>query len=782
MRLNVRSGASMPVSRRRFIAPRLIGFSLAALAAAWLPAVPAQMHLLIIGGIGIVLSVPRKSALFGGAMCGFCWVGLAAQHDLSHRVAPCMDGESVEASGMVVGLPKPGALQTQFDFAPSAMTPWSTCAGPLPRRLRLSWFSAPAIRTGDEWQLRLRLRGIRGFQNPGGFDYEGWAFAIHLDGAGSVRYGELRTHGSAWSWDAVRWSLRTRLEHLGLTHTGIVLGLLTGDGGLMSDDDWALFRATGTVHLMVISGLHLTIAAAIGVWLGRGVVRMFPALLRRRGSIWFGAMGGTVLVSLYACLAGWGVPVQRAWLATILVVWVLALGRRHALPLLFYWVLALVLAVEPIAPLQAGFWLSFGAVAVLLMQFAPRVGPRSLLRELVAAQLVLGCAMVSLLLGTVGGVAWLGPIANLVAVPLVSAVIVPADLLSAASLFVFPDLGARLFAVVDVLVGFVVVYLRALAAFDWLAWQSALGRPALAISLAASVLLLAPLPARHRMLLLLCVLLPVIPAPRGVEHRTFRVTVLDVGQGLAILVDTARHRLLYDAGPRSPAGLDVGRAVVVPSLRATGPARIDAAILSHADMDHVGGYPAIVAAMPVRSLLGGEPVRGATALQACRGGQAWQWDGVRFVILHPVDTQRPDNDRSCVLLIDNGSERVLLPGDISGVAEYEVAPLLSGLPIDLLVAAHHGSRTSSTWPFLRAALPRRVVVSAGHLNRFGHPHPEVVCRLDAAGAQVFSTAQSGALEWRSPQPLQLREWRNVAPPYWRVGINAGPVICPGVRR
>jgi competence protein ComEC len=740
------------------------------------------MDLLIVGVVGIVLCAHPRSALLGGALCGFCWVGLAAQHDLSHRVAQCMDGEIVETSGMVVGLPKPAALQTQFDFVPSAITPWPACAGALPHRLRLSWFSAPTIRTGDEWQLRLRLRGIRGFQNPGGFDYERWAFTTHLDGAGSVRHGELRMRGSTWSWDALRWSLRTRLGQLDLAHTGIVLGLLTGDGGLMSDDDWALFRATGTVHLMVISGLHLTIAAAIGVWLGHGVVRMFPALLRRRGSNWFGAMSGTVLVTLYACLAGWGVPVQRAWLATVLVVWVLALGRRHSLPLLFLWVLALVLTVEPTAALQAGFWLSFGAVAVLLMQFAPRVGARSLLRDLGAAQLALGCAMVPLLLGTVGGVAWLGPIANLVAVPLVSVVIVPADLLSATLLYVLPDLGARSFHVADVLVGFVVAYLRALAQFDWLAWQSGFGRPALAISMAASILLLAPLPARHRTLLLLCVLLPAIPAARAIEPPEFRVTVLDVGQGLAVLVDTARHRLLYDAGPRSPTGLDVGRTVVVPSLHATGPARLDVAILSHPDMDHVGGYPAVAAAIPVRSLLGSKPVVGTTALQPCKRGQAWQWDGVRFSILHPVEIQRPDNDRSCVLLIDNGRARVLLPGDISGVAEYDVTPLLSDLPVDLLVAAHHGSRTSSTWPFVRATWPRFVVVSAGHLNRFGHPHPDVVCRFITAGARVVSTARSGALEWRSPAPVQLREWRSIAPRYWRVGTAAGSEICRDVSR
>jgi competence protein ComEC len=763
----------MPVSRRRFIAPCLIGFSFAVLAVVWLPAMPSTATLLMLGATGIALSLQPRVCLIGGALVGFSWAGLAAEHELRQRVAACVDGTVVEVGGTVAGLPKPSPLQAQFDIEPSAIVPWPPCAGALPRRLRLSWFGAPTMHTGQTWQLRVRLRGIRGYQNPGGFDYEAWALTNHIDGAGTVRYGQLRGHRLTWSWDALRELLRTRLGALGLTHTGIVLGLLTGDAGFMSDEDWALFRATGTVHLMVISGLHLTIAAAMGVGLGRGIARCCPALLRRRGSVWLGAVTGTIFVTGYACLAGWGVPVQRAWLATLLVVWALALGRRHSLPLLFLWVGALILANDPSAPLQAGFWLSFGAVAVLLAQFAPRLEVRSVLRDLIVAQLVLGCAMVPLLFATVGGVAWLGPVANLVAVPLVSVVVVPADLVAALLLFVVPGLGVWLFGIVDALVGVVVAYLHTLAAFDWLAWQPAFGRGALVISAVACGLLLVPMPTRYRALLLPCVLLPVVPATRGIDDAQFRVAVLDVGQGLAVLVDTARHRLLYDAGPHPTGGLDLGRAVVVPSLRATGTTRIDLAILSHADMDHVGGYPAVASEATVRSLLGGEPVPGATGLQPCRGGQTWQWDGVRFRILHPSRMQSSDNDRSCVLLIDNGRERVLLPGDISGAGEAEVTPRLTGGHVDVLVAAHHGSHSSSTLAFLRAAMPRLVLVSAGHLNRFGHPHADVVCRFIAVGARVFVTAPSGALEWRSQDPQQLIEWRNVSPPYWRVGAGAG---------
>jgi competence protein ComEC len=274
-----------------------------------------------------------------------------------------------------------------------------------------------------------------------------------------------------------------------------------------------------------------------------------------------------------------------------------------------------------------------------------------------------------------------------------------------------------------------------------------------------------------------CVLLPVWLGERGLADSQFRVIILDVGQGLAVIVDTARHRLLYDAGPRFPAGFDLGSAVVLPALRHTGAAHLDLAMLSHADTDHAGGYPAVAASLPTHALLGGESVPGLDGLQSCHGGKSWQWDGVRFEVIEPRAEPMTDNDYSCVLLIDNGRHRVLLPGDISRNGELAVLPQLMGKRIDLLLAAHHGSRSSSTAALVRSSMPRVVVASAGYMNRFGHPHRDVVCRFIGAGARVFTTARSGALVWRSERPSQLLEWRRVAPPYWRVGNYEAPTSC-----
>ena len=763
----------MPVSRPGFIAELLCGYVAAVLATAALANLPSRTALLVFG-IGIVgaLICRRLNVLTGvwlGVLLGVVIAATAARDAIEHRLAACVDGTTVELRATVIGLPKLAPPQSQFDIEPNAIEPWPVCAGPMPRHLRLSWFGGPVVTPGEIWQLRIKLRAVRGYQNPAGFDYEAWSLANRIDGSGTVRFGQRRAVASGWSWNELRLDLRARIGALGLLYPGIVLALLTGDGALMSDADWDLFRATGTVHLMVISGLHLTIVATVGAALGRALSRMSRGLLARSGDTWPGLICAMVLVTLYACLAGWGVPVLRSWVALMLVLFALPLGRRLSLPMMFLWVAAIVLTCDPLAPLQAGFWLSFGAVAVLLAQFAPRSGPGSTLRALVIAQVVLAVAMVPALLATVGGVAWVGPLANLLAVPLVSVVVVPVDLVAGIWLEAFGDSGGWLLQVADWIVAFVVGYLRALAQFDWTGWRADRGIAVLLLSAVAAGAMLLPLTLRHRILLLPCVLLPLVPLDQRPSQGEFRVTVLDVGQGLAVVVQTARHRLLYDAGPRFPSGFDLGSAVVLPSLRRANPDGLDLAVLSHADMDHVGGYRAVSGALAVRALIGGEPVAGLDELRACRAGQGWQWDGVQFEVLHPTHAAATDNDRSCVLLIDNGRRRALLPGDITRIGESAVLLRLRTVPIDFMVAAHHGSRSSSTAAFVRATQPRIVAISAGHLNRFGHPHPDVMGRYEAAGARVFVTAASGALTWSSAASSEVQEMRTVSPPYWRVG-------------
>jgi competence protein ComEC len=288
-----------------------------------------------------------------------------------------------------------------------------------------------------------------------------------------------------------------------------------------------------------------------------------------------------------------------------------------------------------------------------------------------------------------------------------------------------------------------------------------------------------PLSLRHRALLVPCVLLPLMPIDARPPHGEFGVSVLDVGQGLSVVVETARHRLLYDAGPRFPSGFDLGAAVVLPNLQRAARNVLDAVVLSHADLDHVGGYGAVANATRVRALLGGESVAGLDALRKCHAGAGWQWDGVRFRIVHPLRPGASDNDSSCVLVIDNGKHSAMLPGDITAAGEREVLAQPLHAPVDFLVAAHHGSHSSSSRSFIERVQPMVVVFSAGFMNRFGHPHSDVVCRFVNAGSRTFATAESGAVVWRSDRSDAPVEWRRQSPPYWRVSGGTGDAC--GVR-
>ena len=746
------------------------GYVAAMIATQALPALPSESTLWVVVVLGCAAVFVRSLRWTIGVAVGVVVATVFARDALAHRAGACADGRSIELSGFVAGLPRVRTEQIQFDFDVDAAVDWPRCAGPLPRRMRVAWFGGPSVGPEERWQLRVKWRGVRGYQNPGGFDYEAFALSNGIDGGGQVEFGRKLAAAPSIGWDQLRLVIRERFESLGLRQPGILLAMVTGDAGLMDERDWALFRATGTVHLMVISGLHLTMVGAVGIALGRALARLHPSYLARRGSAAIGVASGAVCVTLYACLAGWGVAVLRAWVATIAVAALVALSRRSALPTTFVGVAAVVVTLDPLAPLQAGFWLSLVAVAVLLAFFTPRTRRGSAPRALVLAQVVMAVAMTPALLGTIGTVAWTGPIANVVAVPLLSVVVVPIDLVAALTLVAF-GIGEDMLRIADVLTDWTVVYLRALASFGWIGSQTDASPFAILVSIAACLALLLPLPMRHRALLLPCAFVPLLPgaSPAGEGH--FRVSAFDVGQGLSVAVETTRHRLLYDAGPRYRSGFDLGRVVVVPALSSVSPGRLDAAALSHADMDHVGGIAAVAEAIGYRALIGGEPVEGRNDLRPCATGQGWQWDGVRFRVFRAAGADN-DNDRSCVLSIDDGTRAVLLAGDVTQRSEPTLLDWLGTRSIDVLVAAHHGSRTSSSAAFVRRTAPRIVIFSAGYLNRFRHPHPDVVCRFRDNGARSFATAHSGALVWSSELPGTIVEWRRNMPPYWRVGAQS----------
>jgi competence protein ComEC len=768
-----------------------VAFAIGVIGAMMLPALPDGPVLPFVAPLAALAvlcawdgGLHAAYAVTCGALLGVCW-GVHAAHDaLAHRAGACIDGEEVIVKGRIEGLPLTGALTTRFDVALDEPADVAGCTRAPLRRLRVTWYEAQPLEPGDGWLLRVRLRSVRGFINPGTFDYEAQLLQRGIDAAGTVRAGR-RIDPAKLGADGLRERLARRAASWQLEHRGILLALTTGDAREIRDAEWSLFQRTGTVHLVVISGMHISLAAAFGYWLGQLVARLIVPLVRRVPSRSVAAVVGVFCAASYTALAGGGIPVERALLVAGVATAALLRFRPPTLSGLFVVVLGSVLALEPLAPLTPGFALSFGAVAVLLAGFAPYTRRLSPLRDLVRAQVVLFVAMLPIGAIVLPQVAWLAPLTNFVAVPLTSLVVVPLLVLGLV-LEPIAGLGSTLWSWADRVVEGLLVFLRATDVLPP-APLDAVHVPTLVCVIVGATLWLAPLGGRAR----LCVVLGMLPLFAGraaPAEGSFRLAVLDVGQGSAIIVDTARHRLVYDAGPRHLSGFDLGNAVVVPAFRATGARTLDLLVLSHGDLDHVGGAGSVAGQLAPRAMLVGSRTEGFESAPRCRRGIEWQWDDVRFRVLHPTTIDVGSrNDASCVIEIEADAARVLLTGDIEAASEMKLYAHESLHETSLLTVPHHGSKSSSTRQFVVATRPLWAIASVGHGNRFGHPAAQTVERYLTADACVLTTAESGAIVWDSTSPQRLVEWRYDAPPrgrppFWRVTGRLSRSRCRLSRR
>ncbi len=716
---------------------------------------PSALPLVILAGL---LLLPSRWRVIGCFLCGLGWACLSAHWALSDRLPAALDGRTFWLEGRVTGLPDVRGGVVRFE-----LTDISSRHEGLPPRMRLAWYGGPVMQAGERWRLAAKLKRPRGLVNPQPFDYEAWLLARRIGASGTVKAGE-RT-GLAVGGLGARDQLRQRLLAVDAQgRSGAIVALVVGDDSGLSTADWRILQDTGTVHLMVISGQHVGMLA--------GLLYGLVALLARWGFwpqriAWLPCACGAALASalVYGWLAGFDVPVQRALIMVALVLlW--RLRFRHlgvCLPLLI--ALDGVLLLDPLVVLRSGFWLSFLAVALLAYIFRGRLGRWGGWQTLGRAQWGMAIGLLPFLLILGLPVSLSGPVANLFAVPLVSVLIVPLSLMGTALLWL-PGVGEALLWLAG---GLLVCLFDALR---WLAgWQAAwlpASLPLWAWSLVTlgTLLILAPagLPLRALGLVLLAPLLfpPVSKPPTGQAD----VWILDVGQGLAVLVRTQEHALLYDAGPRY-GDFDIGERVVSPSLRTLGTAGLDLMVLSHADSDHAGGAAAILRQMPVARVLSGEPERLPASLgaEACPSGLHWEWDHVGFTLWR-WSQARNGNQSSCVLMVEANGERLLLTGDIDVPAEQ--ALLASGMPLKVrwLLLPHHGSHSSSSEAFIEAAGAEGALVSRSLHNAFGHPHPDVVRRIEASGAQLYDTAEQGALQIRlgrfeSPRGLRAerRFWR-----------------------
>ncbi|VVN45938.1 ComE operon protein 3 [Pseudomonas fluorescens] len=733
----------------------MMALALGLLALRLLPVLPPVWLwvLLPLAGLMVLPFRPYPLAFF---LFGLSWAGANAQWVLDDRLTANLDGETRWIEGRVTGLPQNNDGVVRFEFADARSR-----QAKVPTLMRLAWYDGPPVNSGERWRLAVKLKRPAGLLNPHAFDYDAWLLAQRIGATGTIKDGQ-RLSEARWAWrDGIRQRLQT-VDAQG--RNGALAALVLGDGAGLSREDWQVLQDTGTVHLLVISGQHVGLLAGVLYLLIAGLARYglwpnrLPWLPWACGLAFAAALG-------YGLLAGFDVPVRRACVMIGLVL----LWRLRFRHLGAWWPLLLalnaVLLLDPLASLQPGFWLSFAAVAVLIFTFGGRLGAWRWWQTWTRAQWLIAIGLGPLLLVLGLPISISGPVANLLAVPWVSLVVLPPALLGTL-LLPLPYVGEGLLWLAGGLIDWLFKGLALMAGQlpAWVpvaipVWTWALG------ALGAFFLLMPrgiPLRPLGWPLLLVLVFPPRPLLPEGIAE----ILQLDVGQGLAILVRTRHHTLLYDTGPRF-GDFDLGERVVLPALRKLGVDELDLMLISHADADHAGGARAVANGLPVSRVLSGDPEALPDALHAepCNSGQQWSWDGVRFQ-LWQWSSAADSNQKSCVLQVEANGERILLTGDIDTAAERELLDSPLAVPTDWLQAPHHGSRSSSSAALLAVLQPKAVLISRGNGNSFGHPHPTVVARYRKRGMAIYDSVEQGAIRLhlgRFQLPWTMRQERR----FWR---------------
>ena len=746
-------------------------------------------------------ALPGLAAVaLAAALAGYGYAAWRADVRMADALPASWEGEDIAIVGIVDDLPDTSDRGVRFAFAVERV---ETPGAHVPARLSLSW---PASRPGDDgpanevpelsaaerWRLVVRLKRPHGYANPGGFDLEAWLVERNLRATGYVRdaaanrridafAGRLRDHVQR-ARERVRARIAAALA--GEPYAGVVAALAIGDQRAIPDTQWIVFNRTGVGHLVSISGLHVTALAALAAWALARLARRSTRVTARLPARSAGAIGGVAVAGVYTLLAGAEVPALRTFAMLAAGATGLVAARHGTSSILWLWALAAVLALDPWA---AGFWLSYGAVAVLIYAAAGRVADvrppawtarlASAWREGARTQWAVTVGLVPFALALFGQVSVVSPLANAIAIPVVTLAVVP---LAVAGIVVPFDLC---FVAAHAIVVPLMRTLAWLAEAPASAWAQHTPLPwTLAAAAIGVAWLLAPrgVPGRPLGAIWLAPLALVTPAPP--PEGVARITVLDVGQGLAVVVRTRHHALVYDTGPRWHDSADAGSRIVAPYLRHAGIVRVDTLVVSHQDLDHAGGAPSVLRAVPVARVLSSLPHDhpladgpGTAAFERCADGMRWRWDGVDFDVLHPTpaayaDPRARTNDLSCVVRIAAGEARVLLAGDIEARSESRLLhERRDVLAADALVVPHHGSRTSSTPRFVAAVDPAIAIFTPGYRNRFGHPRPEVVARYVARGAATLRTDRDGAIAFDAgPSRIAgVERARAVAARYWR---------------
>ncbi|MBL8311185.1 MAG: DNA internalization-related competence protein ComEC/Rec2 [Burkholderiales bacterium] len=785
----------------------LAAFVVAAGAAQLVPTLPPRMWSATLLATCAALSVflvarrqqtPWLVSVLLASLLAVSYVFWRADLRLADELPTAWEGRDIELIGVVDELPQRDAQGVRFAFAVERVL---TTGAPVPPRVALGWYRAtvkelqgeplPDIHAGERWQLTVRLKRPHGYANPAGFDVEAWLLENGLRATGSVRGDEPNRRLAANAGRAIdhinglRDRLRERMQRAlaDARYGGVLIALALGDQRAIAESDWALFNATAVSHLLSISGAHVTLFAAWAGWLAFAWWRRAPSLVARMPAQQAAALVAAVVALAYATLAGFAVPAQRTCYMLLTAALAMSLRRILSPWLILAWSAVVVTVLDPWAALSVGFWFSFGAVAFLLFVTVGRVGARPWWHTVLVTQAAVTIGLAPLSLAFFQQVSLVGPLANAVAIPLVTMLVVPLTLL-----WLAVPVDALLHAAHQLIL-WLAQGLQGLLTLPAPLWvQHAPPWWTVALAIAGSLWMLAPRGWPHRWLGAAWCLPLLTVTPAAPNDGEFRLTVLDIGQGTAAVVQTARHTLVYDTGPRWTDSTDAGSRLIAPFLRASGAARIHGLVVSHLDIDHSGGARSLLGALPVdwmlTSIFAGNDIvttaakRGTTPY-ACVAGQRWIWDGVRFDVLHPTveaygNERVKTNDRSCVIKVSTNSFSVLLTADIEALSERDLVARdaersQAGLALrsDVLLMPHHGSLTSSTPDFIDAVAPTLALINAGYRNRFGHPRDAVLARYAERNIPVLRTDWHGAITLESTDaPQSVRKMRDARQRYW----------------
>lgn len=755
----------------------------------FLPQLPSPALLVLVSFLTLVAIFFRRFLIIIPLLFGLLWASAYGYLGLSQQLPEDLEGVDLWVEGTVTGLPRVTARSQRFEFRVHCVEiADGFCQNLKLKKIRVNWYHAEIlVFPGDHWRLLVRLKRPHGFANPGGFDYEGWLFRQGIGATGYVRNHEAIQRLTRPGFDGLldQWrfqllsGLRANLE--GDARKGFLLALLLGERSDIDDQQWQLLSSTGTNHLFVISGLHVGFVALCGYFLFFQFSRLFLIGPPRIAAQQVGTIGAMLTSCCYAAIAGFSLPTQRALIMLVVMLMGRLCRRQVNVWHSFCLALLLVLLWDPLAAHSPGFWLSFGAVGCLLYAFSQRSCSSGFWWRWGRPQWVVFITFVPVLLFFFQQASLVSPVANILAIPVVGFVLVPLCLLVVAlqvlaemfGVLVFYQGAHELLKLSSFCLMQVFTCLEWLSGVPWAQWTHVITLWSLVPALAGVGLLLAPPGLPARWLGWVCFLPIFATAESAPQHGQFEVMVLDVGQGLAVLVRTENHQLLYDTGARFSESFDAASAVVLPYFRQQGVHRLDALVISHGDNDHAGALPQLLEGTKVENIVSGasaDKIIGFEA-NACESGKSWRWDGVHFELMQAERAVwRNENNRSCVLSVRNQQMTVLLPGDIESEAERALINHYGeALRADVLLAPHHGSLTSSSESFLETVQPKVGIFSSGYRNRFGHPHAKVVARYRRHEIEILTTAETGAIRIFSvpgePSP-GIEKYRQRFRRYW----------------